>query len=462
MHFLFWYDFALFPIYMVIAIVFLNSYFRKKYGRNRELKKHFNRGLILKLIGCISIALIYEYYYNGAYDGISYFNGGKMLSNYWQDKPAEFLHVIFSNMDNFNDSNLNGLSSFDAGIFANESFSVAKITAIFDLFSFNAFLPCSLFFCIFAFLALWNFFIFLIREYHLPTLMAGFCTIYIPSVLFWDSGIFKDTITFTALLWMFMCGYYSFIKPRKVIANLLGFALSAIIIATVKVYIVAAFAPFFILYIFGYYRARLKSEALRVLALPFILLISGVLIIVFLQNASELLGKYSVEQVLETASKTYSGIISAGEAGSAYNINTDLSSPAGILSALPVGINVTLFRPYPWEYAKPFILFASLESMIFLFLTLFVIFKVGVGRTLKSFATIPLLQFCLPFSLLFAFMVGVSSSNFGTLVRYKIPCLPFYSLFLATLYLSKYGSKTKARPTHPQHASSGRMIEHDR
>jgi hypothetical protein len=31
-------------------------------------------------------------------------------------------------------------------------------------------------------------------------------------------------------------------------------------------------------------------------------------------------------------------------------------------------------------------------------------------------------------------MIGVSSSNFGSLVRYKIPCLPFYILFLAILY----------------------------
>ena len=32
------------------------------------------------------------------------------------------------------------------------------------------------------------------------------------------------------------------------------------------------------------------------------------------------------------------------------------------------------------------------------------------------------------------FSVGFTSYNFGALVRYKIPCLPFYALVLAVIY----------------------------
>ena len=41
----------------------------------------------------------------------------------------------------------------------------------------------------------------------------------------------------------------------------------------------------------------------------------------------------------------------------------------------------------------------------------------------------PNLVFCLVFSIIFAFAVGISSYNFGALSRYKIPCLPFYATF---------------------------------
>jgi hypothetical protein len=44
--------------------------------------------------------------------------------------------------------------------------------------------------------------------------------------------------------------------------------------------------------------------------------------------------------------------------------------------------------------------------------------------------TNPTVAFCLGFSLIFAFAVGVSTYNFGTLVRYKIPMLPFFIIAL--------------------------------
>jgi hypothetical protein len=50
----------------------------------------------------------------------------------------------------------------------------------------------------------------------------------------------------------------------------------------------------------------------------------------------------------------------------------------------------------------------------------------------------PDVMFCLVFAISFAFAVGVSTFNFGTLVRYKIPLMPFYGMALLVLYhLSK-------------------------
>jgi len=46
----------------------------------------------------------------------------------------------------------------------------------------------------------------------------------------------------------------------------------------------------------------------------------------------------------------------------------------------------------------------------------------------------PTIQFCLIFSVIFAFAVGISSYNFGALSRYKIPCLPFYAVALVLIH----------------------------
>ena len=53
---------------------------------------------------------------------------------------------------------------------------------------------------------------------------------------------------------------------------------------------------------------------------------------------------------------------------------------------------------------------------------------------IKLILTDPLIMYCFFFSIVFALFVGASTLNFGTLVRYKIPCLPFYAISLFLIY----------------------------
>jgi hypothetical protein len=78
-----------------------------------------------------------------------------------------------------------------------------------------------------------------------------------------------------------------------------------------------------------------------------------------------------------------------------------------------------------------------MESFALLVITLIVLLVVNTDlfRLLKS----PSLIFCLTFALIFAFAVGVSTFNFGTLSRYKIPLVPYYCLALGIIY---YGWKS--------------------
>ncbi len=445
MYFIFWYDYVLLPFYLIGVLVMFNLYYRRRHGTdNPVLRRHFNRGMALKLVGCISIGLIYEHYYNGAYDGRFYFEGAKMLTEYWKAHPTEIFHVLLNNIDEFNLTNLDQLDMSNAFIFANSSFSVCKVAGIFNFFSFNAFLPCSIFFCYFAFIAIWNLFLLLHREFNLSLNLAGACTLYVPSIVIWDAGIFKDTVSFSALCWMFICVYYVFIKRRHVVKNIIGLMTAAIFVAQVKVYILGAFAPGIILYIFSRYKEAIRNPGLRAIISPVVVITSVVLVVIFFQNSSDLLGIYSLNQVLETTNTTYTNIQQfGGKAGSSYELNVNMASLSGIVAAIPTGINLTLFRPYPWEYLSPFILLASAESMLVLYFTLFVVFKVGFFRTIRTIFGSALLQFCFLYSLAFAFLVGLSAANFGTLVRYKIPCMPFYLLGLAVLYQTKFGSSRK-------------------
>jgi hypothetical protein len=105
-----------------------------------------------------------------------------------------------------------------------------------------------------------------------------------------------------------------------------------------------------------------------------------------------------------------------------------------MLSKFPQAVNVTFFRPYLWEARKVIVFLNALEALIFLYLTIKVVFSVGVKDIFRSIGQTPAIQFTLFYSLVFAFAVGISSYNFGTLSRYKIPCTPFYLLSLILIY----------------------------
>jgi hypothetical protein len=107
-------------------------------------------------------------------------------------------------------------------------------------------------------------------------------------------------------------------------------------------------------------------------------------------------------------------------------------SIGSMISKFPQAVVVTLFRPFPWEAGKVIIALSAIEAFLFLFFTLKLIVT-KKGKVLSWTSKDPTLMFCLIFSLIFAFAVGISSYNFGALSRYKIPCLPFYAAFLTIL-----------------------------
>jgi hypothetical protein len=63
-----------------------------------------------------------------------------------------------------------------------------------------------------------------------------------------------------------------------------------------------------------------------------------------------------------------------------------------------------------------------------------VLFKVGPRKIYTQVSKEPLLIFSVVFSIFFAFSVGLTTSNFGALVRYKIPAVPFYLSAMLILY----------------------------
>jgi hypothetical protein len=160
-----------------------------------------------------------------------------------------------------------------------------------------------------------------------------------------------------------------------------------------------------------------------------------VLIVFTMQFFGEYLGEYSLDNVLNKAVKTQQDLIRGEQYGSNYyNIGEFEASFTGLISKIPAALNMALFRPYIWDAQNPVMVLSGLENLFVLVFSVFILLKVKFLTLLRSLVSHPLLIFSLLFALFFAFSVGLTTANYGALVRLKIPGIPFYLCALFILF----------------------------
>ncbi|MGB4973758.1 MAG: hypothetical protein WBO32_13920 [Cyclobacteriaceae bacterium] len=319
------------------------------------------------------------------------------------------------------------------------SYVVIQIAFLLDVLTFSSYSGTAVLFGLIGFGGMWLLFLVFYRIYpkiHFPIAIACF---FIPSVYFWGSGILKDTITLSALGLMVYSSYYLFVQRTHSIINIIGFGISLYILYVVKIYILLTLLPALIIWVFLLRLSHIRNMTTRIILGPIVLSIAILLALLALVKASEDNPKYSLNKLAQTAKVTAYDIRfwSGRDAGSGYSLGELDGSFGSVLRLGPSAINVTLFRPYLWEVKNPLMLISSIESFILLIFVFMILIK-GRFRIIKTF-TDPTVLFCLLFSLVFAFAVGVSTFNFGTLSRYKIPMMP---LFLLSLVIINYRLKS--------------------
>ena len=136
-----------------------------------------------------------------------------------------------------------------------------------------------------------------------------------------------------------------------------------------------------------------------------------------------------LQEVMTTINETYGG--------SGYTLPPSNVSVGGFIESFFLSLNVTLFRPYLWECKNVLMVMSFVESFATLVLVLAVLFKAGIMKIFSYCNKYPIMFFMLMFSLLLGPIVGFISFNFGTLVRYKIPFLPFFISFLVIILFNK-------------------------
>ncbi len=419
---------------ILLFLVYAVAYVIRPWVTDDVNRRYFFPALTVRILGALVAGLIYQFYYDGGDTFAYHTHGSRVLWEAMIDSPVTGVRLLFAN------------GEYGPGVWDTasqiwywndpQSFFVIRIAAILDLLTFSSYSGTAVLFAVIAFTGAWMLFLTFYRLYPDSHRWIAFSSLFIPSVVFWGSGIFKDTITLAAL-GMATFGFYRLVFLQRIRVGTVILVLAAFwVIFSIKKYILLCFLPALFFWVVITYLSRIRLVMLRLIVTPVAILIAAFLSYYAIVEVGEDDKRYRVSNLAETARITaydirYGWGARTGE-GSGYTLGTLDGSWESMLRMAPQAINISLYRPYLWEVDNPLMLFSALESLALLLLTIYLLWKVR-GRIFR-YVLRPDVLFCLSFALVFAFAVGVSTFNFGTLSRYKIPMMPYFLLSIGIVH----------------------------
>lgn len=422
-------DFLVTPfLFFVILIV---AYLFRPHLTDKVTRRYFIPALTARMVGAIFLGLLYQFYYQGG-DTFNYHtHGSRVIWEAFVNNPVDGIRLIFGSANNED-----GIYQYTSRILFfhdPKSFFVIRVAGLFDLFTFSTYSATALLFSVVGFAGMWSLFMCFYRQY--PHLHKGLviATCFVPSVVFWGSGLLKDTIVIGCLGFATYYLHRIWIVKSFRISNFIILALSLFVIYSVRVFVLQAFLPAIIIWIIAYHFKSIQSVVLRMMVVPLMIFLLMWSMYLAVSEIGKLDSRYALENLLVTSQRTaYDiGFYTGREAGSGYSLDIASWTPIGLLRAAPAAINVSLFRPYIWEIRNPLMAISAVESMALFVFTIYALIR-SYRHLLRGLYNYNII-FCSVFTLAYAFAAGVSTFNFGTLTRYRIIFLPFFVLALVLL-----------------------------
>jgi len=422
-------DYLLTPIYL--GLIYALAFVIRPAVTNKYTKPYFIPALSLKLFGAIALGILYHTIYAG--DTNNYFHHASIIYKAFGDSFSAGLHLLTTD----------GTVTPDIARYTSQmtwfgpdskEYFVIRVAAVGALLGFDTYSVTALFFAVLSFSGMWAMYMTFAKIRPQVYKELAVAVFFLPSVFFWGSGLLKDSLCLGGLGWLFYAFYRGAIEKKNILRCVIIGLIAMRVIASMKVYILLAFVPPAALWVFNENTARIRSAVVRWMARPILLLVGSLVAIYAIGRIAVADARFNIDKIgaQSKLTATYLQGVSKQENGSGYNIGEQDGTIAGMAKLAPQAVVVALFRPFLWESRNPTMALSALEATYFFFLTVRIFYRVGFFKALRAIAGSPILTLCFVFSLAFAISVGISSGNFGTLVRYKIPLMPFY---LGGLYI---------------------------
>lgn len=437
--------------WILIAFIIGVSYFigarvKIKNVHKNPAYKYLIPALMFKIFSGLFFGFIYVFYYGGG-DTISYYASTVPLVNLFYENTSDYFDVIFNSSNITANFGREEWEAYTFNAFTNETgiplsyishdpktFAVCKLTSPLLILTNNSYFACTALISSLTFIPLWKLYASFLKFFPILQKELAYGVLYIPSVAFWGSGIMKDTYTFAAVCLAVYC-FSNIIENKNKFLNTLGILISMYLILSIKPYILNILVPAMGIWTFALIIKKVENIIFRFLVLPFIFAsaLGGSFFV--LSSLGGSMDKFALDSAIDTAIITNEDLKNEDHYGANnFDIGKLDGSITGFISKFPQATFAGLFRPAIIEAGSPVMLLSGLENLILLGLLIFTFVKVKISVIYNLIKSSPILIFCFTFAILFAFMLGITTPNFGALVRFKIPLIPFFSAALVIIF----------------------------
>jgi hypothetical protein len=373
------------------------------------LRKVYWPALIAKCVAGISLGIIYSTYYNPS-DTFTFFQLAVDQADLARDDAGSYLSFLFRNQE---------------GYYLGEHRTVfyTKITSVLALLTGNNYWITSIYYSLVSFFAAWylsNTVARLFPEYKTAACIAF---LFFPSVVFWSSGIIKESLAMAALFFLTALFLKLWVKERISFPLILLAGICGIVVFNLKYYYLAVFIPITVSSLAAQVlTAKFGIERLpKQMLLWLCILTFGFLIITFLHP------NFSPSRILEVVAfnnSVFMNVCTPDDVIHFYNLEPTWAS---MLINAPWAFVSGLFRPFVWEANTIFKVVTGIENLVLMILTIFAIpYLKSIIRSPHRLLVLAVILYCAVLSIFLA----LSTPNFGTLARYGVGYLPFVILLV--------------------------------
>ena len=405
--------------YLGLLCFFINKW---KHFQDESLGKRFVFIFFFyKLFLGLCITLIYVYYYPVHKDAdiFKYYDDSKEMARALWTKPLDYFRMLFgigNDTDYFSKEYYFKMNhwfrQYETQVY-NDNHTMIRLNALMRLFSFGYYHIHTLFMCFLSFFGMMSFYkgfaLFTNKNKHK---ILGYALFLFPSLNFWSAGVLKEGLMIFALGNIFYVVCLICLKKQNSFYLLLGF-ISLLIMFYLKSYALAALGVGLFGLTLGY---LFNNKKIGLVYLSLIVLIIGGLIILTYAYPN-----YNIPEIITQKQVDFTRFSQHMKSGSMFTIGELGGNWSDLIALSPKAFATGLLRPTIFEVKNPLMLLSSFESLLTILGLLLSVFFFLKPQNHQ----LNMLLCCTLVTVILCTIIGLATVNFGSLVRYKIPAIPF-------------------------------------